>query len=489
VLPLTVATEEKYETGAGRVHAFIPSRSMDVFVNATIEPGTVALGLRQISGDAAPGYWTEKGSSGAPVFVNGGMQLAGILRLSETGNPPVRQAFILPGSTLRRHLERLQTAAVAAGMGVSLETLQQAIPGLDLKGVDVAEIPRRLAEAVAAITAKAAEAPDVSKAGSDIDAARAKAAAKLGDMDTDGALGVWDDLLVQEKDELEALTRRRVAMLAEKASIHRLRLEHSAALVTLREIIRFEPDAFECWREIGDIEFFAGTVVDAQAAYQSALEASQRAGDEREVSRILNCIGIVCGANNDLEGALKAYEEGLEIRRRLMATDPSHAEDARDVSLSLDNVGDVHRARNDLERALKAYEEGLEIRRRLMSSDPSDAERARDVSVSLDRIGIVHGAHNDLEGALKAYEEGLEIRRRLMASDSSDAGPAGDVFLSLARIGVAELGQGNKLAACARFRDALAIIKPQAERTPDNYVLLQSLALIEILIAETGCPA
>ncbi len=97
----------------------------------------------------------------------------------------------------------------------------------------------------------------------------------------------------------------------------------------------------------------------------------------------MNKIGDVLVSRNDLSGALSRYEEGLEIARRLMAADPSHAERARDVSVSVNKIGDVLRSRNDLSGALSRYEEGLEIARRLMAADPSHAEHARDVSVSL----------------------------------------------------------------------------------------------------------
>ena len=97
-------------------------------------------------------------------------------------------------------------------------------------------------------------------------------------------------------------------------------------------------------------------------------------------------------------------------------------------------------------------------------------------------------ACNDLEGALTAYEEGLEIKRRLMATDPSHSERARDVFVSLAKNRRAELGRGKKDSACARFAEAIAIIKPLAKRSPDIYQLQLDLAWIESQIAETGCP-
>ncbi len=58
------------------------------------------------------------------------------------------------------------------------------------------------------------------------------------------------------------------------------------------------------------------------------------------------------------------------------------------MSVSASKIGDVLVARNDLAGALKAYEEGLEIARRLAAADPSHAKRARDVFSSLVRIVV-----------------------------------------------------------------------------------------------------
>ena len=136
---------------------------------------------------------------------------------------------------------------------------------------------------------------------------------------------------------------------------------------------------------------------------------------------------------------------------------------------------------------MTAYEEGLEIRRRLMAADPTNAGRARDVSVSLNRIGDVRSSRNELQGALRAYEEGLEIRRGLMAADPSHSERARDVFISLANIGLLHRQGGDKKAACRKFREALPIITALAGSAPGIYQLQQDFADIQRVIAETGC--
>jgi tetratricopeptide (TPR) repeat protein len=477
VYPLPVATEARFETGAGRIHAFKKSRGTDVFVSGTIQPGTTGKGLRQISGEADSGYWTEKGSSGSPAFLDNGMQLAGILLLSETGNPPERVAFILPGSAIRRQLERIKADAVAAEMGVSVSALEHAIPGLDLKDTPVSEIAAKIAAAVAAITAKASEAPVISNSGTDIDDARAVAASKLGHMDTKGALAVWDDLLNKDHEALETLTRRRVAMLVEKATIHRLRLEYSAALAALREIVRIDPGAYSEWVDIGDIESETGTLENSLPAYLSARDAARLRADEHSTVVCLQRIGDALRSRNELGPASEIYREGLEIARRLSASETKNANAWRNVSILINKIGEVLEAQNDLGGAQVAYEEGLAIQRILLASDASSIMLACDVSMSLNGIGDILRLRHDYFGAFEAYNEGLAIVRRLVIADPTEPMANYHLAASLDRIGDACSGRNDFGEALVAFHEALVILRNLAAANPSNSQSAMGLAL------------
>jgi tetratricopeptide (TPR) repeat protein len=58
---------------------------------------------------------------------------------------------------------------------------------------------------------------------------------------------------------------------------------------------------------------------------------------------------------------LKAYRDGLAIRERLAAADPSNTQWQRDMSASYGRVGDVLVAQGKLDEALKAYRDALAI--------------------------------------------------------------------------------------------------------------------------------
>ena len=89
--------------------------------------------------------------------------------------------------------------------------------------------------------------------------------------------------------------------------------------------------------------------------------------------------------------------------------------------MSYERVGDISAARGDRDGALKAFNDGLEIRKALAARDPNNAEWQRDLSVSYERVGDISAARGDRDGALKAFNDGLEIRKALAARDPNNA--------------------------------------------------------------------
>ncbi len=104
-------------------------------------------------------------------------------------------------------------------------------------------------------------------------------------------------------------------------------------------------------------------------------------------------IGDVLVSRNDLSGALSRYEErpveGRQERRASSTT----------AMFSIPMIfPERFRVRG-----------GLEIARRLMAADPSHAEHARDVFVSLARLGMARGQAGDAGAACAAFAEAKAI--------------------------------------------------------------------------------
>ena len=74
-------------------------------------------------------------------------------------------------------------------------------------------------------------------------------------------------------------------------------------------------------------------------------------------------------------------------------SDKDNAEWQHDISVALDKIGYVKFQTDDKDGALKAYEESLDITRRLAASDPGNAIWRRDMAVGLNKVGDVKVLH------------------------------------------------------------------------------------------------
>jgi hypothetical protein len=79
-------------------------------------------------------------------------------------------------------------------------------------------------------------------------------------------------------------------------------------------------------------------------------------------------------------------------------------------------VGSVQRARGNLDAALKAYQDGLAIRQKLAAQDPSNSEWQRDVWVSMWRLAAIDGGGVSWTEVLERMEA-MKARGVLLPTD------------------------------------------------------------------------
>ena len=293
--------------------------------------------------------------------------------------------------------------------------------------------------------------------------------------------------LIDEQGQLLILFSRHYRTVGDVAAAE----EAAAEAATLfADLATLQPgvDAADRMRSValverGDSLLAAGNREGALVAYEESLEIARRLAEAdpgntgwvHDLSVGLDRIGEMRDNAGDGDSALAAYQESLEIRRRLAEADPGNARWARDVSISLNNVGDMHRNAGDRDGALAAYEAGLQITRRLAETDPGNARWAHGVLASLGRIGNVRGDAGDWDDALAAYEESLEIARRLAATDSGNTDWARDLSVSLDRIGDIRGNAGDWEGALAAYQESLEIARRLAATDPGNAVWARDL--------------
>ena len=230
-----------------------------------------------------------------------------------------------------------------------------------------------------------------------------------------------------------------------------------------------EEDLAPCLGTLGSALSDLGERESARKAFEESLEIRRRlaAADpmayEPDVAMTLNNLGNVLGALGERDAARKACEEALEIRRRFAAVHPAAYEP--DVAATLNNLGNVLGALGERDAARKACEEALEIRRRLAAAHPVAYEP--DVAATLNNLGNVLGVLGERDAARKACEEALEIRRRLAAADPIAYEP--DVAMTLNNLGNVLGALGERDAARKACEEALEIRRRLAAADPIAY--------------------
>ena len=348
-MTLQLASQDRFEVGSGYAIAGLigrdaanPRSVRDVRIAGTVVDHLGGDGRRQFTGTNNSGYWSEAGSSGSPVFVDHGQQLAGILSLSELGanegTGTLREAFVIPGTTIRKHLVRLASANVAEVDWVSLATLQPIFDLLGAENVPVAEVPERIRQFVEAARERAGTPAPVTDDGADIAAAISAARAKLRDLDTDGAKSL---LAGKIEEEEQARRNRMLPLLWERFAIERISFDHDSAFYTLDAIAALSPNDPRAWCEQGDLAIRIGSLKRALVAYRRAAEASQRSGNERDLSVSHNKIGDVLVAQGEREEALKSYRASLAIAETLARRDPANTQWQRDLVVSYYKISET----------------------------------------------------------------------------------------------------------------------------------------------------
>lgn len=149
--------------------------------------------------------------------------------------------------------------------------------------------------------------------------------------------------------------------------------------------------------------------------FQESLDIMQRiaAADptnsrwQRDLSIGLSHIGDTL-RTKDADMALGFYGRSLEISKRLAEADQSNLRHEWDISTRKNKIGDTLATKNDYHGAVSAYREALDIRRKLALSDPKDMSRQSDILSTLSRLILVHKQFgNSIEASKFSVEHAL----------------------------------------------------------------------------------
>jgi predicted ATPase/class 3 adenylate cyclase len=192
---------------------------------------------------------------------------------------------------------------------------------------------------------------------------------------------------------------------------------------------------------VGWLADLQGDIDRAVTAAEEGLNLSARAkvqnSDKASFLRILGSAAYVCG---DHERATRLYEESLALSRE--------AKDERGVASSLLQLGNVSGDRGDHEEAKKFYEEGLALSRKL-------ADKAL-LASALISVGAEFLLQGDQERGAMLNEEAAELYR--------ERGNRGHLQYALDNLGWAALMRGDPQQAEVLHRESLALSRQLGDK-------------------------
>ena len=253
--PLQIARDVAYECGDACALARLPTRETDDEIPGAIGKHIDAKRRRRFTQSVATGYWFEKGSSGSPVFVGAGQQLAGLVSLAELGDKPqnasIRVAYVVPGTIIwpfvravakreyEERLERERNFEIALRVSGNTANFHQALAifaalgGEDRKAIETGELGSVM---LAVKSASSEGSPDAREA---IGAGErgGNPSALVDDQEADRAFAQWER---SEAERRAGAVAEGIRILNEGAQLDMLRRDFRAAAKRYARIIDLE---------------------------------------------------------------------------------------------------------------------------------------------------------------------------------------------------------------------------------------------------------
>ena len=239
------------------------------------------------------------------------------------------------------------------------------------------------------------------------------------------------------------------------------------------------------------ITLITSTVV---TTWQATVAKRERANAERHFKEVRNLTNSFLfefhDSIADLNGATQAREMVVKKAQEYLSGLAQEAGNDRELLWELSTaylkLGDVQgrpgfSRTGDTSGALKSYEQSLEIRRRLVALEPNNADYQLGLAVTLSRFGPINQVLGNPSLSAERMRESMEIADRLLPK-SHDLTTFQAAFRAPAFLGDALSELGNYDEALAMYQKSLSIAqRMKDESLPEKEVTLRFVVALERL--------
>lgn len=304
-------------------------------------------------------------------------------------------------------------ATVNQNVQLSKEAEARLVQGLIEKGVPASELTQELEE----LKRKYADLEQRlgGYAKTDELAQQARKALDIGDLDQAATL------LQQAYDKDWELSRQRLAQRAfDLAEVAELRFEHEKALARYQEVTQLQVDHITAWWNLAELAKKLGKNKQALDAWQGMQKAAQMQQQERELAAALLGKADSLKILGENKTAQDNYLQAHKLLVELQQVEPNNVEKQRDLSVSYDRLGAIYEANGDRGAALKAYQDSLAIRNKLVEMDINNVQWQTDMVVSYVRLaGVELSKKRDYLNKALIILENLNAENRLSAEQQN----------------------------------------------------------------------
>ena len=265
-----------------------------------------------------------------------------------------------------------------------------------------------------------------------------------------------------------------------------------------RALVRLDRQRFQ-WQEglaaalgrLAQVQVKANALSEARPRFEEAIMLLRNLTERNESERLLNGIqtekllnsfqshfgqlGDLLTKIEDTPAAVKAYNERVDIYRKLVALAPDDTSRLENLSSALDKVGLLLRP-DDLATARRAFEEELEIDRDLLQRAPGSRSARRNVGFSMNRIADLLRRENNLVAARETLETIIAASRKLVADFPRDGDVLNDLQTYASNLGDLLAQIGDRDAALVIYRERVDVCRESLALAPGNADRLKNLS-------------
>jgi tetratricopeptide (TPR) repeat protein len=309
----------------------------------------------------------------------------------------------------------------------------------------------------------------------------AEAARQIAERNFTAAKDTVDGLIVNVFDGLGNVAGMRVETL--RNILETVRQTVDKLLETIPDDERLLRSRAAMLTDFGKVYMAAGDLKDATASFSDGLDIRRKLAARNptnmpaqfEVAYSLYEIGLAHHWGGNSGGALAAYEESLGIARRLSVQEPGDVIVQLTISDNLVAIGDVKFRLNEYKEGSIDYDESLVVIHKLAAENSLNEAVQDRLSTSFSRIGDSKFMSGDFAGALAARKEALDISRKSAAMNPNSAGLRDNVSTRLQSYGDTAAQMGDMAACVAAYEESIAISRDLAAQDPTNTVLQEAV--------------